>query len=539
MKVETLIIGSGVVATALSKRLLEKNPNMSILVLEAGNRWRTKDFGVWTNWVATGNDPVAPNSGNPMYDLAYPDRNLHVPGENASVGKTTMPLQGGRSMVYGGSTVVWGGWSLRRKPEDFYLYTNTGKGLDWLFNYDDIEPYYCQAEDYLAVSGDSKDELPVVWRSKPYPFHAFPYQLQDQPVGEALTSLGYDYMHMPIARRGVSNIPSRHAQCQTTGTCDYCPFGARFAACDYMDDFRAWNELPNFDVKLGAVVMEIRMSSKRRAAGVTYRDTATGQMVDVDADRVIVAAGTLESPKLLLRSKSSYWPNGVGNDTDNVGRYLITHPYLIFTGELAKNTLRLQPEMDFPTLLTRYFDSPEQQAKGKYVLVNVSPSVQLSYSTMMQAGWTRDDIDAAIPGSWPFQIHAMIEIFGEHKNHVGNLKQLSHLGMHQSLIDFSEADTFPDRVNEVSAVVASVMEKMGGQLQPPPYISWRCDHAASTCRMSKDPKDGVVDSDLRVHGVDNLYVCSNAVYPNLGAINPTVTVTAIAFRLGDHLNSAA
>lgn len=537
MKVDTLIVGSGVVATVLSKRLLDKNPDMSILILEAGNRWRTKDFGVWTEWVATGNDPVAPSSGNPMYDLNYPDRNLNVPGENASVGKTMMPLQGGRALTYGGSTVVWGGWSLRRKPEDFYLRTNTGYGLDWPFNYEDLEPYYCQAEDYLAVSGDSSD--PTVPRSKPYPFRPFPYQLQDQPVAKAMTSLGISYIHMPIARRGVSDIPSRHAPCQTTGTCDYCPFGARFAACDYLDDFREWNSFPNLDVKLGAVVTELRMKSKRRVAGVTYRDTATGETISVDAGRVIVAAGTIESPKLLLRSTSSAWRNGVGNDTDNVGRYLITHPYVIFTGTLARNPLRLQPEMDFPTFMTRYFDSREQQAQGKYVLVNVSPSVQLSYSTMMQQGWTRDAIDSAIPGPWPFQIHCMIEIFGEHRNRVGNLRRLNHLGMPQTLVDFTQPDTYDKRLEEVQSVVARIMTSMGGKLEPPPFTSWRCDHAASTCRMSNDPAEGVVDADLRVHGIDNLYVCSNAVFPNLGAVNPTVTVTALTFRLGDHLNDAA
>ena len=59
-------------------------------------------------------------------------------------------------MAYGGSTTVWGGWSFRRKPEDFFLKTITGEGLDWPFDYNTLEPYYCQAEDYLAVSGDSK-----------------------------------------------------------------------------------------------------------------------------------------------------------------------------------------------------------------------------------------------------------------------------------------------------------------------------------------------------------------------------------------------
>jgi choline dehydrogenase-like flavoprotein len=54
--------------------------------------------------------------------------------------------------------------------------------------------------------------------------------------------------------------------------------------------------------------------------------------------------------------------------------------------------------------------------------------------------------------------------------------------------------------------------------------------------MSADAASGVVDADLMVHGTDNLFVCSNAVFPSLGAINPTLTLTALALRLGDHLN---
>ena len=180
--------------------------------------------------------------------------------------------QAGRS-AYGGSTNVWGGWTFRRKPEDFFLKTNTGRGLDWPFDYDTLEPYYCQAEDYLAVSGDSKDAS--VPRSRPYPFHEFPYSYVDQPVARAMEKLGISYAHLPIARRGVSKVPSTHAPCQVTGTCDYCPFGARFVACDYMDDFRRWNDYPNLEIKLGAVVMTIRMATKRRAAGVVYKETAT------------------------------------------------------------------------------------------------------------------------------------------------------------------------------------------------------------------------------------------------------------------------
>ena len=536
MKVDTLIIGSGVVATALTKRLLEHKPHMTILILEAGNRVKTQDFGIWENFQVTGNYPFPQ-----IFDLPYPERDR--PGENRLVGEgalspTAFTLNGGRALAYGGSTNVWGGWTFRRKPEDFFLKTLTGKGLDWPFDYDALEPYYCQAEDYLAVSGDSKDQNPR--RSKPYPFHEFPYSYVDQPVAKSMEKLGISYAHLPIARRGVSKVPSTHAPCQVTGTCDYCPFGARYVACDYMDDFRKWNDYPNLEIRLGAVVMTIRMATKRRAAGVVYRETATGNMITVDADRVIVAAGTFESPKLLLRSTSREWRNGIGNDTDNVGRYLITHPYMIYAGTLPTNPDKMQWELNFPTMVSRYFDTPEEQAKGKFVLVNAPNIVAQSVAQMMINGYTNAKINRAITGATPISLHSMVEIFGQYENRVTNYNKTNHLGMPEAAIHFKQDQAALKRIQEIGKVVKKIFEGMGGvyEAENPSVNSWRCDHAASTCRMSKDPKDGVVDGDLRIHGTDNLYLCSNAVYPNLGAINPTDTVTALAFRLGDHLNAA-
>jgi choline dehydrogenase-like flavoprotein len=530
MKVDTLIIGSGVAATALAQRLIEHKPQTSILLLEAGKRLKTMDFGMWTDVIATGKLPY-----DPLYDLNYPERD--IPGENLSVGGTEMPLSGGRAFVYGGSTMVWGGWSFRLKPEDFNLQSNTGEGLDWPFDYAALEPWYCQAEEHLAVSGDAND--PTVPRGKPYPFPAFPYTRQDQEIGLAMGALGIGYSHMPIARRGISTIPSRHAPCQTTGTCKYCPFGARYVASNYMDEIREWSDCPNLNVKLGAVVMTICMNGKRRATGVTYYDSATGQTVSVDADRVIIAAGTIESAKLLLRSTSPEWPDGLGNDSDNVGRYLVTHPYFVFKGSLPSNPLALQPEMDFPTLVSRHYDNPQEQPKGKFILINPPDTVPVAIAALMQSGKTHEAIDTTVSGPNQLTLHGMMEVFGRWNNRVTNLDRLNHLGMPQTIVDYTQDPTFNERVTRLQQHVKTIFRAMGGNLTTKPNISWRCDHAASTCRMSKDPVDGVVDADLRVHGTDNLYVCSNAVFPNIGAINPTATLTALALRLGDHLNGTA
>lgn len=530
MQVDTLIVGSGVAAAVLSQRLLEKDPRASILILEAGTRVKTRDFGVWENYLITGHLPYEANR-----DLDYPQRD--TPGENRSVGGTEIPLNGARIINYGGSTMHWGGWSLRLKPEDFQLKTRTGQGGDWPLSYDELEPYYCEAEHYLAVSGDSQDR--TVRRTREYPFRAFPFSLQDQPLAQALDARSISYGHLPIARRGVSAVPSRHAPCHTTGTCKYCPFGARYVASNYLDDIRSWNDYPNFDLRLGAIVETIRMASRTRAAAVTYTDKATRDTQLVEASRIIVAAGTIESAKLLLRSVNGDWLKGVGNDNGMVGRHFITHPYFIFTGTCGSNPLKLQPELNFPTLISRHFDSETEQAAGKFVLVNPPDSVPFSLASQMQAGYSRSEIDTHLAGQNRVQLHGMIEVFGRPGNLITNFMKRNHLGMIETTVDYTKDSGFDQRMTDIFGKAQDIYAAMGAKLTDKPSVSWRADHAASTCRMSADERDGVVDRDLKVHGVENLYVCSNATFPSIGAVNPTLTLTALAFRLADHLISGS
>jgi len=525
-KVGTLIIGSGVAATVVAQRLLEQDAGASVLILEAGTRVKTKDFGLWENYLITGRLPY-----DPYKDLNYPQRDF--PGENVSAGGTDMPLAGARVFAYGGSTLHWGGWSFRLKPEDFRLQAKRKDALDWPFSYEHLEPFYCRAEDHLAVSGDSNEGL--LPRSKHYPFAHFPLTLEDKPVADAMDRAGVAYGHMPIARRGMSPIPSRHAPCQTTGTCKYCPFGARYAACNYLDDLREWNDYPGLSVKLGALVQTITMADKRRASGAVYWDRDTGDFVTVEADRVIVAAGAIESAKLLLRSTTADWPQGVGNAHDLVGRHLITHPYFIFTATLPRNPERLQAEMNFPTLVSRHFDSEAEQEKGKFLLVAPPETVAYSIVQAMQRGLSRAEIDSGLAGPNKIQLHGMIEVFGQFYNRVRNDKDVNRVGLPTTVVDYTKDNAFDDRMSEVQAKVATIFDTMGAPLVGKPSISWRADHAAAVCRMSSDEATGVVDADLRVHGTDNLWVISNAVFPNLGAVNPTLTLTALAFRLGDHL----
>lgn len=541
MNTDVLIIGSGVAAAAIANRMLEADPNREILILEAGTRVKMQDQALWDDFMVSGSSYTK----LPYYkynDLDYPQRD--APGENLSVGATVVPLAGARVMTYGGSTIHWGGWSFRLKAEDFRLKSNTGQGADWPITYTDLEPFYNQAECYIGVSGDSTDQDPP--RSAPYPFPAFPYTLEDQPVYQAMTALGMSSANVPIARHGITNTTSRHAPCKTTGTCKYCPFGARYAAPNFLGDMTAWGNFPNLCIMDNCVVEQITMSSRQHASGVTYLNKMSGEFLTVEANTVIVAGGAIESPKLLLRSCSTYWPLGIGNDHDLVGRYFVTHPYFVFTGTLKDNPNRLQPEMDFPTLCSRYFDSPQEQAAGKFILINPPSSFATlvnnkpsSVTQMMQNGMLRQDIEKAVQGPAQVQIHGMVEIPSEYSNRVSNLDIRNRMGLQETIVDYSQSADFNTRMQQISAHVGNIFESMGATLAGPPSISWRADHSACTCRMAGTEQEGVIDKDLKVFGVDNVYICSNAAFPNTGAINPTLTLTALALRLGEHLAAPA
>ena len=161
------------------------------------------------------------------------------------------------------------------------------------------------------------------------PFPATAFTLGDRVVIDALESHGISYGHMSIARSG--------NRCITTGTCDYCPVNARYTALfdlaqlqsEYGDKLALRTESP---------VTRILMDGKNRTRGVEILDLRTGAPGSMEAEAVIVCAGTFESCKLLLASTSEDWPVGIGNDSDHVGRHLIGHPVFFRRGCSARKS---------------------------------------------------------------------------------------------------------------------------------------------------------------------------------------------------------
>ncbi len=502
-----VIVGSGVAAATIADRIVSKGPNTSILILEAGRDFAMANRRTWWNYVTSGVEPSS-YAQDPKHDAENP-----VPGDvNSRVGE--WGFQGSRLMVRGGSTVHWGGWSLRLKPEDFRLQRNTGWGANWPFDYEHLAPYYDEAERLLGVSTDDREVL-----QRP---PAFEYVEAAEPFIRAFEELGLSYGPMPIAR---------YRHCMTTGTCKYCPFGARYAAPFVLDELEKTGKVT---IKTEVSASEILMRTKQVAAGVIYEDR-DGRKTTAEARRVIVAGGAYESPKILQRSKSGGWLHGVGNDYDLVGRYLVGHRLLRVVGFLPSNNQGWVKSMDFPTLMSRHYDKEEQQRGGKLFMFRDRGTPDTKIAEEMAAGLTRKRLREKLLGPMRMRINGFMEDFGRYENRVENAEGVNAFGLRGTAITFRHQAGFKERAYQRMRLIGEVLQKMGCDSIDSQIVGARGDHASGSCRMGRTPEEGVVDENLRVFGTENAYVCSNAVMPSLGAVNPTLTLTALSIRLADHL----
>lgn len=509
-----VIIGSGVAATLVAHTLLESDPKTSILMLEAGERIKSRNRRSWWD--------VALNNRRP-YVWTYDDEVGNPDPESVSIGETKFGFAGSRVRAFGGSTMHWGGWSLRFKEEDFECFSRTGRGADWPISYDDLEPWYADAERVLSVCGKTGEGGP--WRSSDFPVIPFPWSAHESELAKAFEAKGLVPGHMPLAR---------YHRCMTTGTCKYCPIGSRFTAQDQLEALEADPTFVNFEIKTSSPALEL-IASETAIDAVRYWDNAVGAEKVAEAEKVIVCAGAYESPKLLMRSKSQHWPSGVGNKHDQVGRYLVTHTMLVVRGSKDANPDRLLQEYDFPTLMSRSWDTPERQREGKVLLFNNASRPNVDIAREMVSGATKSEIESRLTGEQEAGLSAFIEEFGVHDNRLRLGTGTGHFGLPKTEVDFTNAPDLPTTAERVLAQMNEILQAAGYQTGDGVRYDPRGDHTSGTCRMGTAPGNSVTDLNLQVHDVENLYVCSNAVFPNAAAVNPTLTLAALSLRLGSRL----
>lgn len=504
-----VIVGAGLMG-GLVAEILSRQGVANITVLEVGPCIEMRNRRTWLDVVTTGTVP---------YSKLYDDLS-----DFDATGVEPWNIVGGRLFGRGGSTVHWGGWAPRFFPEDFEQFSRTGSGADWPYSYDDLEPYYGLAEAWLQVAGHARAGQRD-WRSSPYPMSPPPLPVTAAPVVAALEGLGLTYEHMPVARN--SEPINGQPQCRTITTCQYCPIGARFTGDQPFDRLQSSGAVRLLTNK---VATKVEMASRSRAAGISYLDTLTGATEFLEADQVFLCAGALEVPKLLLASRSRWWPEGLGNDHGLIGANLVANPYLYCRGTSASNPMRWQQEVSFPTLCTRDFDSPEEQSKGKFLMNMSSASPVLKPANMMFIGQQAPAVEAAVTGEVRYELQGGMSAFPSRRNRVSIAPGSTRFGLPRTRIEILDPLTPAEGIQRNIERMRTVMNRMGFSTSEAGAYPQRGDHAAATCGMGGSPETSAVDQDLRIWEVQNVSIASNAVLPAIGAANLTLTTVAVVMK---------
>jgi choline dehydrogenase-like flavoprotein len=450
-----------------------------------------------------------------------------------------------RARCLGGKTNIWGRLALRLSDYDFKAKSHDGYGEDWPISYSDVAPYYDKVDLYLGITGVKENlaELPDSIFQRPTKLNCAELTLKQslKKMGRTLTPY----------RAGVTTDGLKHnkyrSRCFGRGACD------RKGGCDIHAAFDSPTGLiypamdtGNLTVRTNAVAREITVDpSTGKASGVHFIDAVTMQDYKVRAKVVIVAASTLESARLLLLSKSTTYPNGIGNSSEHVGHNFIEHvmsggivgqakeligksstnddgrpggfyiprfrnlkdknPNYIrgfgFEGNAGQNMV---PHIRNASGFGASFKEEVRQNKGSYIEMGAFGEVLSRYENFV-------DLDPAVKDKWGVPALRFHYQFGDNERKMCKDMQ----------------DAAKEMFDEAGFEIVEQHKQIrteGGSI-----------HELGTVRMGTDPKTSVLNQFEQSHDVKNLFVVDGSAFVNSSCQNPTWTIMALCWRSCDYL----
>lgn len=509
------IVGSGIIGAALAHVLTQQGH--SVTIFEKGPDYPYPHSPQFQDQYLYLRD-------NPAYDLGADLKNYTSEGIGFN-------LNDERYMRVGGSATFWEGICIRMDPADFRTRTLFGYGRDWPITYDDLEAYYGQAEALLGVSGTDDDNPFAPPRSGPYPLPSFALSYDDQIMAARLQEQGIVLHSTPQAR--TRDVYDGRASCMNFGVCRHCPIGARYSPNHHLQRAVATGLC---EIITGASVRRIALDERgRRAQAVIYRLNDEAQDREHACDVVIVAAGALESARLLLLSNESpAHAEGIGNSGGQVGAGLAFHS--VWTGRLRYDENLFPGRFGGWTGQSLQFINAETRGQHAAVKVEFSsrkayepPATWRSMTNLTETlrpmlNWRPIVLQAeSAPGPGKdIILSTQTDRFGD---------AYAHIRYHLDDFDAATYDFARGIFDRFTVATGAVQSEF-------PPLEWFTSgaHHMGGCAMSDDPGSGVVDPFGRVHMTDNLFVLGGSNFPGTsGAMNPTLTMVALALRSADYL----
>lgn len=497
---DTIIIGSGFGGCLSALPLVEAGDR--VLMLERGS------------WVARG-----PQN--------WEDGGAFVQTEHYSYESGHL-LQGrfgarrqGLCTCVGGPSVFYGGASFRFRTADFEPAPEivTDSRAAWPFSYEELEPYYSRAEEVLGIAGESGADPTEPLRSRPFPHPPLALADTSRLIQESAQSLGLRPFRIPTAIDG--------AQCRSCTTCD------AFACAVEAKNDLATRILPaliraGLELQTGIAVTRLRRKGQRvtEVEGVVR---STGARLTFRGDRVILAAGALASPHLLLASELDEC-NPAG---PVIGRYLMRHCNAMVYGYFRSPPNPLDRHHKQIAIHDFYFGDPRLPAFGKLGNIQqvMAPPVTLIRSMLPK---TLAPVATALVANLTGLL-----VIAEDQPRAENRVMLSgrsrdRAGIPGAVIrhrytrrDLSARRALVGRAREIL--------RHAGALFPITYQVRTFSHAVGTVRMGESERDAPLDPWGRFRGLENLWVTDGSVFPTSAGVNPSLTIAANALRVGTAL----
>jgi choline dehydrogenase-like flavoprotein len=413
--------------------------------------------------------------------------------------------------AFGGSSLLWSGVAPRLLPADFEMRSRYGIWRDWPISYDDLLPFYRDAERLLRVSGAPHELFPG---SDAYPVAPHDPSSLDRLIGPLLEPFG----RLPLARPQAAEYPPElDVDADTTEQ-----------SSTVLDVARRLAASPGLSVRDRMVAGRLRTDGNRVTAVECVR--ADGGAHLISADRVVAAAHGIENAALLLRSD-------LGGPS--VGRWLGDHSHVVVDLELDRPMDEWYASGRDTGISYAWADGPWRSERAAAVVIPFNPGLMLRDGIVEGLAAGRKGGELRRELSERFRRTVVVYVSLEDAPREDRFVELSprrdSLGLPRTRVSYpADSDYVGRAVKDVAQGLEERLGPLGARL-----IGCRSGarggHMLGTCFMGAD---GVVDENLRHHRLGNLYVAGGSAFPTHSPLHPTTTIAALAIRLGRHLASA-
>jgi choline dehydrogenase-like flavoprotein len=507
---DMIIIGTGAGGGTLARHLAPSGKR--ILLLERGD-WLPREP---QNWLAedvfVSNRYISPDT---WYD------------------RKNGPFQPQVHYYVGGATKLYGAALYRLRREDFGELTHyDGISPAWPISYEEMEPYYTQAEQMYQVHGERSEDPTEPPSSAPYAYPPVSHEPRIQQLADDLAKAGYHPFHSPCGIMLDETNPP-YSACVRCANCDGFPCVVHAKSDAEVLGVRPALTHDNVSLLTNAQALRLETDSTGRSVTQVVVDH-DGQEERYSGDIVVVSCGAANTAKLLLASASEKHANGLANGSDQVGRnYMFHNSQAVLALSREENPTIYQKTLGLNDF---YFGSDDfDHPMGNIQMVGKSQAPMFKgekpLETLLAPRWTLERIARHAIDFW-----LSTEDLPRPENRVwldgpGNL----HL------------EYTPNNQVPKEKLYAKLKSLLGQLNMNPDHLIHRfaymkneipvagVAHQAGTCRFGNDRDTSVLDRNCKAHELDNLYVADTSFFPSIGAVNPGLTAMANSLRVGDHL----